>query len=58
MVRFPIRVQGVLDVVEWWKIHKPDIPNWAEVCMQTNLACAIQLSGSRESFLIIPKRIQ
>ena len=20
------------DVVEWWKTHKPDIPNWAEIC--------------------------
>ena len=20
------------DVVEWWKAHEPDIPNWADVC--------------------------
>ena len=20
------------DVVEWWKIHELDIPNWADVC--------------------------
>ena len=45
-------------MVEWWKTHEPDIPNWAEVFKLILLACATQLSSSKKGLLIVAKCIQ